>query len=235
MNQFDDDVIILVSANIEWQATLNILKPDTISNSPFGEWFRKNILVNGELLPIVFFHGGWGKISAAASTQFVVDMWDPVLIINIGTCGGFRGEVQRGTIILVQETLVYDIVEQMGDYEEHIEHYRTKLDVSWLGSDYPISVKPSRMVSADRDILTTDIPWLKKSYSAIAGDWESGAIAYVAKRNHKKLLILRGVTDLVDGDGGEAYGKLDVFVSETEKIMDVLITSLPKWLEISNI
>jgi len=235
MDQFDDDVIILVSANIEWQATLNILKPDTISNSPFGEWFRKNILVNGELLPIVFFHGGWGKISAAASTQFVVDMWDPVLIINIGTCGGFRGEVQRGTIILVQETLVYDIVEQMGDYEEHIEHYRTELDVSWLGSDYPISVKPSRMVSADRDILTTDIPWLKKSYSAIAGDWESGAVAFVAKRNHKKLLILRGVTDLVDGDGGEAYGKLDVFVSETEKIMDVLITSLPKWLEISNI
>jgi len=235
MDQFDDDVIILVSANIEWQATLNILKPETISNSPFGEWFRKDILVNGELLPIVFFHGGWGKISAAASTQFVVDMWDPVLIINIGTCGGFRGEVQRGTIILVQETLVYDIVEQMGDYEEHIEHYRTELDVSWLGSDYPISVKPSRMVSADRDILTTDIPWLKKSYSAIAGDWESGAIAYVAKRNHKKLLILRGVTDLVDGDGGEAYGKLDVFVSETEKIMDVLITSLPKWLEISNI
>lgn len=235
MDQFDDDVIILVSANIEWQATLNILKPDTISNSPFGEWFRKDILVNGELLPIVFFHGGWGKISAAASTQFVVDMWDPVLIINIGTCGGFRGEVQRGTIILVQETLVYDIVEQMGDYEEHIEHYRTELDVSWLGSDYPISVKPSRMVSADRDILTTDIPWLKKSYSAIAGDWESGAVAFVAKRNHKKLLILRGVTDLVDGDGGEAYGKLDVFVSETEKIMDVLITSLPKWLEISNI
>jgi hypothetical protein len=44
------------------------------------------------------------------------------------------------------------------------------------------------------------------------------------------VLILRGVSDLVGPDGGEAYGDLDFFTRETSRVMRTLVDALPLWL-----
>ncbi len=89
----------------------------------------------------------------------------------------------------------------MSDPAEAISHYSTELDLSWLHEPYPHPVQPGLLVSADRDIVTGDIPGLVEKYAAVAADWESGAIAWVAKKNGVRCLILRGVTDLVSAVG----------------------------------
>ena len=218
--------VILVSANSEWRATLNLLSISEVLPSPVGEWFERD--------GMTFFHGGWGKISAAATTQHVIDRFHPDLLVNLGTCGGFAGSIEAGSIILVDRTLVYDIVEQMGDSAEAIAHYSTELDLSWLRQPFPHAVHRGLLVSADRDILPEDIPMLKSRYGAVAADWESGTIAWVAKKNNVRCLILRGVTDLVGGDGGEAYGNIDLFHERTRSIMRTLIGQLPDWLKTIN-
>jgi adenosylhomocysteine nucleosidase len=151
-------------------------------------------------------------------------------LINLGTCGGFEGQVDRGTIILAEQTLVYDIIEQMGDPDEHIAHYATELDLGWLGDESPQSVRRALLVSADRDLLTNDVSMLRARYNAIAADWESGAIAWVAARNGVRCLILRGVTDLVGSDGGEAYGNLPLYEQETAAVIGSLLDALPAWI-----
>jgi adenosylhomocysteine nucleosidase len=230
--------VVIISANIEWQAVRTLLTGIQPQTSPLGEWFVINLALAGRLEPVIFFHGGWGKIAAAASTQYVIGRWSPKLLVNLGTCGGFEGEIRPGTIILAERTLVYDIVEQMGDYDEHIAHYSTTLDLSWLGEDYPHPVRRTLLVSADRDLLVEDIPRLKAEFGAVAGDWESGAIAWVAARNGTRCLILRGVSDLVGGSGGEAYGgNIHVFVEGAKGILKRLVEALPAWLakvEITN-
>jgi len=85
------------------------------------------------------------------------------------------------------------------------------------------------LVSADRDIVSGDIPDLIKKYDAVAADWESGAIAWVAQKNGIKCLILRGVTDLVSTEAGEAYGDYDLFSQRTKEVMRKLFDQLPKW------
>ena len=177
------------------------------------------------------FHGGWGKIAAAASAQYVLDRWAPQLLVNLGTCGGFQGDIEKGEIILVERTLVYDIVEQMVDPQAAIAHYATDIDLSWLGQDYPQTVRRTLLVSGDRDLVMDDIPRLKAEYGAVAGDWESGAIAWVAARNNTRCLILRGVTDLVGAGGGEAYdGNVQVFVEGAARILKRLVDALPAWI-----
>ncbi len=224
-------VLVLISANIEWQAIRRLFPQVIVHPSPYGEWFIDDILLEGnKKLPLVFFHGGWGKISAAASTQYVIDRWSPALLINLGTCGGFEGEIERGEVVLVDNTIVYDIIEQMGDNDEHIAHYSTRLDVDWAAGEPPIAVRRGLLVSADRDLVVEQIPELKRLYGARAGDWESGAIAFVANRNAVRLLILRGVTDLVGSGGGEAYGNLELFAQKAEQILAILVASLPGWL-----
>jgi adenosylhomocysteine nucleosidase len=217
---------VVISADAEWRAVQEIHPELVLQDSPFGG--QADLEVDG--CPLTLFNGGWGKIAAAASTQYIIDKFHPELLINIGTCGGFAGYVETGTIILVERTLVYDILEQMGDGAEAIRHYSTSLDLSWLPAELPHQTARGLLVSADRDLLGGDIPILVERYSAIAADWESGAIAWVAKRNHIPCLILRGVSDLVGAEGGEAYGNLDLFNERTRTIMSRLMDQLPDWL-----
>ncbi len=219
-------IVVIISANAEWRVVKELYPNLSIQTSPFGE-FADLQLGTFELR---FFHGGWGKISAAATAQYVIDHFQPDLLVNLGTCGGFAGRVEIGTVILVERTLVYDIIEQMGDGAEAIQHYASSLDLSWLVEPYPHPVSRGLLVSADRDIVLEDIPMLIEKYNAVAADWESGAIAWVAKKNKARLLILRAVTDLVGGDGGEAYGNIELFHERTKVVMKALIEQLPNWL-----
>lgn len=224
-------VVVIISANIEWNAVRRILPEATPQASPYGEWFETHLDLGDDRQSIIFFHGGWGKISAAASAQYVIDRWSPDLIVNLGTCGGFEGEVEKNTVVLVERTVVYDIVEQMVDAEEAIRDYSTEIDLSWLSEPYPHPVLRTVIVSADRDLMPKDTPDLKSKYGAVAGDWESGAIAWVANRNQVRCLILRGVTDLVGDGGGEAYaGQVQIYVENTKRVMNDLILQLSKWL-----
>jgi adenosylhomocysteine nucleosidase len=220
---------VLVSANGEWEAVLSFYHP-ACQPSPYGDFFLTSISAQ----PVVFLHGGWGKIAAAASTQYAIQRWQPQQVINLGTCGGFAGQVQRGEILLVNRTLVYDIDEKMGDPQQALDHYTTSIDLSWLPEPYPQPVRLACLVSADRDLDPAGIASLHDRFGAVAADWESGAIAWVARRSHVRCLILRGVTDLVSPQGGEAYGSypsLEFFNQAARGVMASLLEALPGWIE----
>jgi adenosylhomocysteine nucleosidase len=221
-------VVVLVSAIAEWNAVKPLFPDAKLRRFPFGECF--DILLQDE--HISFFHSGWGKIASAGSMQYVIDKYSPHLIVNIGTCGGFEPETRQGEIILVDKTYVYDIVELMGDLDI-VPYYATSLDLSWLAEPYPYPVRRGMIASADSDLLPSKIPSLK-SRGAIAADWESAALAWVAQRNGAfgatRLLILRGVSDIVSEEGGEAYNNIEMFNERAKGIMQQLIEQLPEWL-----
>jgi adenosylhomocysteine nucleosidase len=223
--------VVLISADAEWRVVRNLFPGCKINRSVNWEWFSHIYSDFPRLIdPVIFLHGGWGKVNAAASTQLAINTWRPRVVINLGTCGGFEGKIARGEIILVDKTIIYDIYEQMGDVDEHIRYYSTVINNTWLTLPYPIPVLRTLLVSGDRDLLCNEIPELKLKYNAIAGDWESGAIAWVTNKNHTQCLILRGVTDLVGIDKGDAYGNLNYYYEMTEIIMNKLVDSLPNWM-----
>ena len=221
------DLLVLVSANSEWRAVKEYFPDAQTGSTPFGEYFEQRTGAR----PAVIVQGGWGKISAAASTQYALDRWHPRLVVNLGTCGGFDGQIERDEVILVERALVYDIIEQMTGAEAAIAHYTTVLDLSWLREPYPQPVRRGLLVSADRDIVAAEIAGLRERFGAVAADWESGAIAWVAARGGVPCLILRGVTDLVGAEGGEAYGAPEVFHEGARRVMWDLLRRLPEWIE----
>lgn len=216
--------VVLVSAIAEWVAVKPLFPSARIQQFPFGECF--DIPLQDE--QISFFHSGWGKISSAGSMQYVIDHHAPDLIVNLGTCGGFEGSVEQGDIILVEKTYVYDIVELMGDLDV-VSYYGSSLDLSWLAEPYPFPARRGMIASADSDLPPAKIPFLR-SLGAIAADWESAALAWVARRNHARLLILRGVSDMVSEEGGEAYDNIEMFNERAKGIMEQLVEQLPEWL-----
>lgn len=220
-------VVAIVSANAEWQAMAPQLAGAAVEHSPYGDWTTRRLAGHD----VIFFHGGYGKVAAAGSTQYAIDRWHPALIVNLGTCGGFGGKHRVGDVVLATETVIYDLIEQMGDPDEPIRDYRTKLDVSRWPAALRGRVELEPMVSGDRDLVPAELPALAQKYGASVGDWESGAIAWVATREHVPVMILRAVTDLVDASGDATYGDAAAWQRETAHAMaalvDLLAAALP--------
>ena len=221
------DIVVLLSANAEWEAVRDSFPGVELFSSPYGGYFKTAI----ENREVILAQGGWGKISAAASTQFAINHFQPKVVVNLGTCGGFTGSIECGLTILVNEPIVYDIIEQMTDPEEAIRFYSSRLDLSWLKQPFPQSVITGKMLSADRDILPADISLLKARFKAIAADWESGSIAWVCERNQIPCLILRTVSDVVNDSGSELYNLGGGFAKKAKEIMEKLMKDLPAWLD----
>src|SRR5438105_7197020 len=117
---------VLISANGEWRAVKALFPTAVLSRSPFGEYLFANV----DEEPVLFFEGGWGKVAAAASTQYVIDHFHPRQLINLGTCGGIEGRVRRFDIVAAEKVVIYDIHEAMGDDPRHgVSHYTTEIDL----------------------------------------------------------------------------------------------------------
>jgi len=223
-------IAVIISAGSEWRETVFIMKPAAVQRYPYGEFFCCDGTTEYSK-KIIFFHGGVGKISAAGSAQYIIDKFAPELLINIGTCGGFEGSVNKGDVILADETVVYDIYDSMAGGESILKHYVTRLEAGRWGKTLEGEVIVHKLVSADRDIVPAEIEALKEKFGAIAGDWESGAIAYVARKNSVELVVLRGVSDMVSRHGGEAYGDANKFYDGMGAVMPKLIGMLFKLLD----
>jgi adenosylhomocysteine nucleosidase len=219
-------IAVVISANAEWTPAREALGPDRIARSPYGEYFTHSIASE----PILFFHGGWGKIDAAASTEYIIGRWNPQLLINLGTCGGLDGRMERLERLLVNRTIVYDIREAIGDSSEAIAAYATDIDLCWLtdsANGFPLKHRRAAMYSADRDLVASDVAELKRRFpDAVAADWESASIARVATRRGTRVLILRAASDLVSETQGEATGNLTLFQTNAVTSMRLLLDDL---------
>jgi adenosylhomocysteine nucleosidase len=216
-------VVALISATAEWKVIRDQIPGEALHDTPFGQWFTHRLGSED----VVFFHGGYGKVSAAGSTQYAIDQWHPRVVVNLGTCGGFGGERKVGDLVLASETYIYDVIELMGDPDEAIEDFHTRLDTALWPARLANRVVIGPLVSADRDIDPAAPAMLRAKYHASVADWESGAIAWVAAHNHTRVVILRGVTDLVDDAGGDpTYHAVEVWQRASIAVMASLVSLL---------
>jgi len=217
-------VAVLVSADMEWRAVKPVFPAAVLDKSPYGEYFFTNI----EHQRVLFFQGGWGKVAAAGSTQYVIDRFHPARLINLGTCGGVEGRVKRFDIVAPERVVIYDIAEAMGDSAEAIAHYTTTIT---LPAHIPVPVIKATLYSADRDLTSQGLRDMEARFHPVAVDWESGAISWVAQKNHTPLLILRGVSDLVSPGKAEAEGNPGLWEKNAATVMQNLLRDLPKWIQ----
>jgi adenosylhomocysteine nucleosidase len=104
---------VLISANTEWRVVKSLFSA-AIHTSIYGEYFIAEVARD----QVLFFHGGWGKVAAAGSTQYVIDHFHPTRLINLGTCGGVEGRIKRFDVVVPEEVVIYDIWEAMGDSQD---------------------------------------------------------------------------------------------------------------------
>ena len=136
--------------------------PLAVEHSPYGDCAIHAFA--GE--PVVILHGGYGKASAAGSTQYAIDRWHPrVLVEPRHGRRRSRTDAKVGDIVLVTKTTIYDIYEAMGDADEAIADYASPVDTSrWPARLARARRSAAPIVSGDRDLVPAEVAKLRAKY-----------------------------------------------------------------------
>jgi len=143
---------------------------------------------------------GIGKVSAALTTQLVIDKFAPDFIINFGTCGGINDSVKALEYYAIEKCCQYDF-----DLTEldpvplgYIQDYDTVFfPASTMGLE---DMKKSIVASADKfTSKKSDVDTVNQMGCSLC-DMEGGAIGQVCLSNNVPLYMIKGISD-VHGSG----------------------------------
>lgn len=144
---------------------------------------------------VVLIISGVGKVNATLSTQYIIDMYNPRFLINFGTAGGMSNNVEILNYYLIKNCsqFDFDLSALDGVPVGYIQDYDCVLFETY---DSGISMKTSNCASGDRfNDDPNDVSTIL-SMSCHVRDMECGAIAQVCKTNNKKLVVIKGITDV---------------------------------------
>lgn len=96
----------------------NLKNPITIQKNDFI--ITKGTLRNNN---IVLIKSGVGKVAASTTTQFIIDNYKPIYILNIGIAGSLSPDIKAGDIIIANKLVQHDFdVTAFGNPKEYIDN-----------------------------------------------------------------------------------------------------------------
>ena len=185
--------------------------------SSYEELNTKNIkFIIGSLNnnKIILALSGVGKVNSARSTQILIDLYNPDLIINTGVAGACDKSINLLDIVVADKLYQHDFditvfnhnlgyVPLIGDYntpeEEIINDFINKTKDKY-------TIKKGSIASGDQFIDTIEQKQtINKNFNALCCEMESASIAQVAKLNNIKFLIIRVISDALTNDSNKEY------------------------------
>ncbi len=143
----------------------------------------ENALFNEEIFIKVV--SGVGKENALAAT-LLNDCDDVKLIINVGTCGAKKGSADIGDVLLCSKVINKD-----ADLTQfHLPPFTTLDDKRGIMG--PLNINSEGVVIASSDTFSSNAIDEAQLY-----DMEAYGVALAAKKLNKKVLIIKGVSDIV--------------------------------------
>ncbi len=184
---------IVVALYSEAQALLNKIKDYQEFKIKDKKAF--SFILSGK--KVILAISGIGKVSAALTTQLLIDIYSPDFILNFGTCGGMNDSVEILKYYAVEKCCQFDfdLRELDGVPLGYIQEYDTVyFNTCTNGLEF---LNKSTLASADRftnDI--NDINAINNDVKCSLRDMEGGAIAQVCTSNNMPLYMIKGITDI---------------------------------------
>lgn len=196
---------LIVAMNIEAKPIIKSLnlEPEEISigTLPFLAWTGE---VNGTEIMLMtlgadprFGCPNIGTNAAVLCAQKLIEIFQPDILLNIGTAGGMNGQTTIGKVYLAQ-----------GDFYFHDRHIEVEMFRKYADGKYPAIKAPSLAMHLDLPvgILSTgnsfELQPLElermKANNVNLKDMEAAAIAWVAWLNKTPCLALKAVTDFIE-------------------------------------
>lgn len=160
---------------------------------------------------IVLIKSGVGKVAASSTTQFIIDNYKPIYIVNIGIAGSLSPDIKVGDIIVADKLVQHDFdVTAFGNPKGYIDNGTEPNKPTIFNSDKKLVEKFKKGLELNQNknikiatIATGDIfvnkekqkQAIRDEFKADAIDMESAAIAQTTRRNNVPLIVIRTISD----------------------------------------
>lgn len=152
---------------------------------------------------------GIGKVNAAMSTQIMIDVYHPDVIINSGIAGSLSGRIRIGDIVVSDDCVQHDMdATEMGEplgqvqFNDEVRTYfsadKATADMLYAACQTveEISVFRGRIASGDVFVSTHDRRQrIADQFDALACEMEGASVGTVCYRNEVPFAILRSISD----------------------------------------
>lgn len=169
---------------------------------------------------VYVMNSGIGEISAAISTQFLIDNFEIEFVINYGVVGGLNNNLELRKCVIVKDVIHYDFDVSKIDkvpvgYYESFKTQYLNLNYDLLKSySLGINLPLVRCASGDKFIINSKIKEeLFKKYNADICDMELAGICLTCLLNNVKIISIKAISDTIYG-GAEDYLKFAKEASE---------------------
>lgn len=156
---------------------------------------------------LVVARSGIGKVNSAATTQKIIDIYNPDLIINTGCAGSLTDKVKIMDVVLATYVTYHDFspirimafsTPDNGKIETAPSLMKLARDAIEELDSYNYHEGPI----ASGDCFVTDEQLrdsIRLSTGCLAVDMESASIGHISKRNNVPFISIRTISDFADG------------------------------------
>ncbi len=176
------------------EAKTLLSKVDNLKETILADKPTYSFTING--INTVLSISGIGKVSAALTTQLLIDKFSPKFIINFGTCGGMNNSVKALNYYLVEKCCQYDFdLSKLDNVPRgYIQEYDTVFFPTYTTNlDF---IEKSVLASADKFTSEKEDVDVVNQMGCSLCDMEGSAIAQVCASNNVPFVIIKGITDV---------------------------------------
>lgn len=173
---------------------------------------------------VVIVRSEVGKVNAALTTQMLIDRYDVVLIINVGVSGSVDNSLDIGDIVIGEKLVQHDFdVTGFGRKLGEIEGIGIYIETNPKLLDIFKNKNVKIGVIASGDKFVTDISdknFIREEFKALCVEMEGASVAQVCLINKIDFLIIRSISDKLDGSSKIEFPKF--LVSSSKKAANLL-------------
>ncbi|WP_349521933.1 5'-methylthioadenosine/adenosylhomocysteine nucleosidase [Leuconostoc citreum] len=168
---------------------------------------------------VILTESGIGKVAAASATTVMIDNFKPDLVVNTGSAGALDpalkiGDEVVGTRIAYSDVDVTVFGYDFGQLPNKPLYYEA--DINTVADfEQLTAVKKGLIVSGDQFVQDEAKQRILSHFpDALVAEMEAASVAQVAYQFNTPFIVLRGVSDLANGDSGVVF---DDYVIEAGK------------------
>lgn len=216
---------------------ITAMEEEMISIKKYINNIKTNIIYGIEFIEgninkhnIILCKSGVGKVNASRTTQLLIDNYNIDYVINIGVAGALNEKLNIGDIVIGKYLVQHDFdITKFNHDKGYIPDIGVKIESSKELLDLFENSNFIKGTIATGDIFCTDKNMslqIHNKFDADCVEMEGAAIAQVCFLCNKKFIIIRSISDVVNGTNEIDYDNF--FVESSEKVAHLIFDTISK-------
>jgi len=191
-------------------------------------------LLNGK--EVILTKSGIGKVAAAVATTLLLERFQPDVVINTGSAGGFNKELSVGDIVISTEVRFHDVdltafgyeIGQMAQLPAAFEADKKLIDVAQNAAQTINGLKIIQGLICTGDIFMADpqkAEIARNNFPSMAAcEMEAASVAQVCHQFAVPFVIIRSLSDIAGKKSELSFEELLPIAAKNASILVEAIT-----------